>query len=344
MLLLRTTSIAGLVATLAGMNSSINANNSALSVINNPDETVAGSLAKTLKDGKDYADSVFAGIDLSQVTTNKDAIALLNNADNTVAGSIAKTALDTTTAANNYSDAKKTEVVAQITPLSDAITIINGADTVDGSINKAIKDLIGGAPAEFDTLKEIADKLTTDETAMGALTTTVSDNKAAAEQALADHISTYNTEKDAIYDRIATERTQTNNDIAAAVSNYNTTAEGKFLQIANNLSEISGDLAAQAAARTNLGCVSNADVVAFGEANKDLFKQETITVNSGIVPLDSGVTIAHIEHVRINYPGNEFDTPVFEDGANAGEFKVYDASEGDLDGVDVEVKYVQQQL
>ena len=47
--------------------------------------------------------------------------------------------------------------------LKSQIEIINGDSTTEGSYRKAIKDLIGGAPEAYDTLKEIADKLATDD-------------------------------------------------------------------------------------------------------------------------------------------------------------------------------------
>lgn len=43
--------------------------------------------------------------------------------------------------------------------LSNLINIINGDSNTKGSFRKTIKDLIGGAPEAYDTLKEIADKL-----------------------------------------------------------------------------------------------------------------------------------------------------------------------------------------
>lgn len=43
--------------------------------------------------------------------------------------------------------------------LSNLVNIINGDSNTKGSFRKTIKDLIGGAPEAYDTLKEIADKL-----------------------------------------------------------------------------------------------------------------------------------------------------------------------------------------
>lgn len=51
--------------------------------------------------------------------------------------------------------------------LSNLVNIINGDSNTKGSFRKTIKDLIGGAPEAYDTLKEIADKLkNNDDTAI----------------------------------------------------------------------------------------------------------------------------------------------------------------------------------
>jgi hypothetical protein len=43
------------------------------------------------------------------------------------------------------------------------LTIVNGDSSTEGSFRKAIADLIDAAPEDFDTLKEIADKLASDD-------------------------------------------------------------------------------------------------------------------------------------------------------------------------------------
>lgn len=52
---------------------------------------------------------------------------------------------------------------AAVKTVSDLVSTINGSSNVEGSFRKAIKDLIGGAPETYDTLKEIADKLASDD-------------------------------------------------------------------------------------------------------------------------------------------------------------------------------------
>ena len=62
-----------------------------------------------------------------------------------------------------YQPLVKYVTLKDLKKLSNAIDIINGDSDTKGSIKKAIKDLVGGAPEAYDTLKEIADKLKSDD-------------------------------------------------------------------------------------------------------------------------------------------------------------------------------------
>ena len=87
--------------------------------------------------------------------------------------------------------------------LADAIAKLNGDDNVDGSVKKQVKDAINavvdGAPEAFDTLKEIADWIGSDESGTAELiskvnanTKAIADNKAALDKDiknLADHVA-----------------------------------------------------------------------------------------------------------------------------------------------------------
>ena len=87
--------------------------------------------------------------------------------------------------------------------LADAIAKLNGDDNVDGSVKKQVKDAINavvdGAPETFDTLKEIADWIGSDESGTAELiskvnanTKAIADNKAALDKDiknLADHVA-----------------------------------------------------------------------------------------------------------------------------------------------------------
>ncbi len=57
--------------------------------------------------------------------------------------------------------------------LSNLVNIINGDSNTKGSFRKTIKDLIGGAPEAYDTLKEIADKLKNNDDLHTAISDTI---------------------------------------------------------------------------------------------------------------------------------------------------------------------------
>ena len=58
---------------------------------------------------------------------------------------------------------EKTRAQNKEKEISDLLTIVNGDSNTEGSFRKAIADLIDAAPEDFDTLKEIADKLASDD-------------------------------------------------------------------------------------------------------------------------------------------------------------------------------------
>lgn len=59
--------------------------------------------------------------------------------------------------------AEQTRAEGKEKEISDLLAIVNGSATTEGSFRKAIADLIDAAPEDFDTLKEIADKLASDD-------------------------------------------------------------------------------------------------------------------------------------------------------------------------------------
>ena len=62
-----------------------------------------------------------------------------------------------------YQPLVKYVTLKDLKKLSTAIDIINGDSDTKGSIKNTIKDLVGEAPEAYDTLKEIADKLKSDD-------------------------------------------------------------------------------------------------------------------------------------------------------------------------------------
>ena len=75
---------------------------------------------------------------------------------------------------------EKTRAQSKEKEISDLLAIVNGSATTEGSFRKAIADLIDAAPEDFDTLKEIADKLASDDnlhtTILNALNTKYDSN------------------------------------------------------------------------------------------------------------------------------------------------------------------------
>ena len=59
--------------------------------------------------------------------------------------------------------AEQTRAEGKEKEISDKLAIVNGDSNTEGSFRKAIADLIDAAPEDFDTLKEIADKLASDD-------------------------------------------------------------------------------------------------------------------------------------------------------------------------------------
>ena len=339
MKLLRQTSIAGLVAQLATLNNSATSSADALSVINGDVDT-AGSLLKLEADMHSYADGKVDGIDLSQIDANKDAIALLNNTDDTVDGSIAKSIKTVKDERTTYFTDQFDDLQTDIGTNTSAISTLVGASDVDGSVKKAIADVINGAPEDFDTLKEIADELGDLDSAHTATLNTISTTKTdliASIDAVNTDLQDYKTTAQGLIDDEVTAR---DNAITTAVNDYKAIADGKFLQISNNFSEITAETD-KATARGNLGVLSESETVTKINDAKDLFKLENKTVSNGIITLPSSVSLALIDHVYIIYANNEYDTPTVIAGDNAGEYKVYMYFEGDLDDTDVEVQYIE---
>ena len=123
-----------------------------------------------------------------------------------------KTALDTRQSTHQTDVTELKSVIAEIRggsegtslkDLADAIAKLNGDDNVDGSVKKQVKDAINavvdGAPETFDTLKEIADWIGSDESGTAELiskvnanTKAIAANKAALDKDikdLADHVA-----------------------------------------------------------------------------------------------------------------------------------------------------------
>lgn len=136
----------------------------------------------------------------------------------------------------------------------DRIDIIDGDSNTDGSYRKAIKDLIGGAPEAYDTLKEIADKLAEDDDlhqvieeaiATKASKTELNEESDRAKTAEANNASAIDNEKNRALQAEADITTNLNKEIdrakkaeqdnAAAIANEVTRATAKETELSNSI-------------------------------------------------------------------------------------------------------------
>lgn len=163
------TDAATAVSTLA--NSKVKANTEAIAAINNA-ETGILKQAKNYADGKDTAiaaakeagdDAATAVTDLKngQVKTNADAITAINNKIGTIPdGKTVAEAIEKAKADATYDDK---EVRGLIKNNNDAIGVLNGGDTVNGSVAKSVKDAINDFATKMsedgtvNTFKELVD-------------------------------------------------------------------------------------------------------------------------------------------------------------------------------------------
>ena len=85
-----------------------------------------------------------------------------NASENTLASNIQSEATKRENDDNTIKDnlnAEVTRATAKENEIKAQVDIINGDSTTEGSFRKAISDVVGAAPEAYDTLKEIADKL-----------------------------------------------------------------------------------------------------------------------------------------------------------------------------------------
>jgi uncharacterized coiled-coil protein SlyX len=150
--------------------------------------TISTNLANHVTNAdKTYATKTALGEANDAINGVKDRATALENTTSSHAARL--TALENTTSSHasrlttiandlashaNYAEstyAKESSVSARLKEITDDIAIINGADTVTGSIANAAKNaaasavatVVANSPTAFDTLKEIADWIASDE-------------------------------------------------------------------------------------------------------------------------------------------------------------------------------------
>ena len=89
-----------------------------------------------------------------------------NASENTLASNIQAEATKRENDDNTIKDnlnAEVTRATAKENQIKAQVDVINGDSTTEGSFRKAIADVVGAAPEAYDTLKEIADKLNSND-------------------------------------------------------------------------------------------------------------------------------------------------------------------------------------
>ena len=157
-----------------------------------------------------------------QADANKAAIEILNGDDKTP-GSVKKQIADKIAEVNQVASSLEGRVAAN----EAAIEVINGVG--EGSIKKAVADLVDGAPEAMDTLKELADSIATHQSAYDAYVAQVAKDIAAAEKAAKDYADGKDTTlHNTIAGEIATAKSEAISAAAADAAEKDTALENKL--------------------------------------------------------------------------------------------------------------------
>lgn len=174
----------------------------------------AGSIAKALQDAKDYADgqdtklhtTITGEIDTAKAALQGDIDKKAAKADMTTALADKADAADLTTEVNRAKKAEK--------GLADRLDVIEGEDTVEGSIKKALKDAKDDAAGKYATkgsLSTVSEKVTAAEGNIDALKTAVGTDEKGNLKSVASQISAVNTSAEQLAGRVTANETAIGN-------------------------------------------------------------------------------------------------------------------------------------
>ena len=174
----------------------------------------AGSIAKALQDAKDYADgqdtklhtTITGEINTAKAALQGDIDKKAAKADMTTALAAKADAADLTTEVNRAKKAEK--------GLADRLDVIEGEDTVEGSIKKALKDAKDDAAGKYATkgsLSTVSEKVTAAEGNIDALKTAVGTDEKGNLKSVASQISAVNTSAEQLAGRVTANETAIGN-------------------------------------------------------------------------------------------------------------------------------------
>lgn len=214
------------------------------------DATVFGAIAKEKaraeaaeKKAQDQADA------------NKAAIETLNG-DVNVDGSVDKKIKDAIDQVNSAADSLEDRVAVN----EGKLAVIQGEG--EGSIKKAVADLVNGAPGSMDTLKELADAIQTHQNVYDAYVQTVASNIAAAKQEAKDYADD---QDEALHTTITSEIATAKQE---AIADAGTAADGKVTALENKLQPKIDAKVAQSEYDTKVAALTKADVDNLAEAKE----------------------------------------------------------------------------
>lgn len=174
----------------------------------------AGSIAKALQDAKDYADGQDTALHTTitgEINTAKAALQAeidkkAAKADMTTALAAKADAADLTTEQGRAKGAEEA--------LAGRLDVIEGEDTVEGSIKKALKDAKNDAAGKYATkgaLSGVSEKVTAAEGNIDALKTAVGTDEKGNLKSVASQISAVNTAAEALTGRVTANETAIGN-------------------------------------------------------------------------------------------------------------------------------------
>ena len=163
--------LAAAVSRIAGAEDSITALQTLTTKLDGEDST-SGSIRNLIKAAVDSLETK-----IGTVPAGKTVVELINDGGDAVDALEAKIG----TVASGHT------VMGDIAANTSAITVLNGDSTVNGSVEKKVRDaiaaVVASAPSNFDTLKEISDWIGTHSSDATAMNTSILSNTAAISSA-----------------------------------------------------------------------------------------------------------------------------------------------------------------
>jgi hypothetical protein len=290
-----------------------------------------------------YADGILqAFIDGDFATL--DSLVETVNGDSTTEGSFRKAIADVVASAPEALDTLN-EIATYINVDGSGDDVLTA---ITNSITAAKDELKGDVTAAYDTLAEIEDALDIvngDASTEGSIAKTAAD----AAAALADETTAREAADTTLTDNLAAEVTRATDAETTLQDNIDAEETARIAAdstLSSGLANLSGVTDAPTA-RSNIGVYSVAETDALLTSGASRFITEILTVSSDQVTLTheprDGVILnfATVRHTDANYVS--YDVPVTVDVAGPKVFNLHPNASGDFDGLNVVVQYPYQE-